>query len=617
MPELRPIRVLPAWAEDLRRRYVRGEASMFVLHGNVFDAVVHDGLRSLSAFLTDVLLSETKDTIVTYNVATGGHFAKRAPGVEPDEDLAAAGEKDKALAGLERLLVAGNRTAVVLEYGDALAPAGDPAFQADADRAAVVTLHRWSFLPAIDKGDNLVILITENLTDLSPKLVANPRVAVVRVPMPDFEARRAVAKLADPQLSENDLTRYATITAGLKAIQIFSILAPPAPALESRTDREAFIVRLLGAGPDVGARAHKLAALTAALSREDLEKLLAPGKGVAAAAPGDATQDVHTEADRLISGRKREILERECFGLVEFVEPAHGFEVVGGMEQVKSELSAVAENIREGRVSRVPMGILFTGPMGTGKTFVAEAFAKECRLTTIKLKNFRSKWVGATEGNLEKILGVIQAIGQVVVIIDEGDRAFGGSDEEGDGGTSSRVIARIKEFMSDTSNRGRILFLLMTNRPDKLDSDIKRAGRLDRKIPFLYSQTAAEVEAVVAAQLRKNSIATKVDFSTIRSEFSEKMIGYSNADVEAVLLSANELAAGDAGADAMVESSHFIAAIKDYFPSRDTELLEYMELLAVFESSSRRMLPQKYASMAPEELDARLRLLRAAVANRR
>ena len=37
----------------------------------------------------------------------------------------------------------------------------------------------------------------------------------------------------------------------------------------------------------------------------------------------------------------------------------------------------IAESIREGRTSRVPMGVLFTGPMGTGKTFVAEAFAKE------------------------------------------------------------------------------------------------------------------------------------------------------------------------------------------------------------------------------------------------
>jgi AAA+ superfamily predicted ATPase len=617
MSEKTITRVLPAWAEDLRRRYIRGESSMFVLHGNVFDAVVQDGLRSLSAFLADVLLSETKDTVVTYNVATGGHFAKRAPGVEASEDLTAAGPKDKALAGLERLLVTGNRTAVVLEYADALAPAGDPAFQADADRASIVTLHRWSFLPALEKSDNLVVLVAENLTDLAPKLVANPRVAVVRIPMPDLAARRAVAQLADPQLSAKDLDRYAAVTAGLKAIQIFSILAPPAPALEVRADREAFIVRLLGGGPDTSERAHKLATLTAALSRAEVENLLAPGRPAADASPGEAGERVHDETDRLILGRKRELLERECFGLVEFVEPAHGFEVVGGMDEVKKQLMAVADNIRAGRVSRVPMGMLFTGPMGTGKTFVAEAFAKECRLTTIKLKNFRSKWVGATEGNLEKILGVIQAIGQVVVIIDEGDRAFGGTDGEEDGGTSSRVIARIKEFMSDTSNRGRILFLLMTNRPDKLDSDIKRAGRLDRKIPFLYSQTPAEVEAVLAAQLRKNNIKSSVDFAATRADFSQKLVGYSNADVEAVVLQANDLAVQDTGTDAPVEIRHFLAAFEDYFPNRDSELLEYMELLAVFEASSRRLLPPKYATMTPEEMDVRLRLLRAAVSNRR
>jgi SpoVK/Ycf46/Vps4 family AAA+-type ATPase len=255
--------------------------------------------------------------------------------------------------------------------------------------------------------------------------------------------------------------------------------------------------------------------------------------------------------------------------------------------------------------------------MGTGKTFVAEAFAKECGLTTIKLKNFRSKWVGATEGNLEKILNVIRAIGQVVVIIDEGDRAFGNTDGEGDGGTSSRVIARIKEFMSDTSNRGRILFLVMTNRPDKLDVDLKRAGRLDRKIPFLYVQTPEEVELVARALLRKNKIKTDVDVAAIREDFSTKLVGYSNADIEAVLLLANEDAARESGGEAPVLASHFQRAAVDYFPSRDVELLEYMELLAVFESSSRRLLPAKYASLTPEELDTRLRHLRALVGTRR
>jgi SpoVK/Ycf46/Vps4 family AAA+-type ATPase len=375
----------------------------------------------------------------------------------------------------------------------------------------------------------------------------------------------------------------------------------------------------LGGGIDASSRAHKLAALTSNLSREEVKELVAP----AAAMPTpDALlptpiERARKETDRLIAKRKREILERECFGLVEFVEPAHGFDVVGGMEEVKKDLLVIAESIREGRTSRVPMGILFTGPMGTGKTFVAEAFAKECGLTTIKLKNFRSKWVGATEGNLEKILNVIRAIGQVVVIIDEGDRAFGNTDGEGDGGTSSRVIARIKEFMSDTSNRGRILFLVMTNRPDKLDVDLKRAGRLDRKIPFLYVQTAEEVELVAKALLRKNKIKTDVDLVSIRDSFSSKLIGYSNADIEAVILLANDEAARESDSDAPVLARHFQQAAIDYFPSRDAELLEYMELLAVFESSSRRLLPAKYATLTPEDLDTRLRHLRAIVGTRR
>ena len=569
-PPPSPASFLPPWAADLRERYLRGEASMFVLHGNVFDAVVHRGaMLSLGDFLAGPLLAETKETIVLYNLASGVRFRKRAPGLEVGDDLLGHAPKEQTLAALEKLLAGGCRTAVVLEYAENLAPAGDPAFQTDADRAAVVTLHRWSFLPEIERSDNVVLLVTENLTDLAPKLIANPKVAVVEVPMPDQAARLAVVQLADPALGSREAARYAEITGGLKGIQIASILTDP------------------------------------------------PGTAAAAAAAQPQPGERAAEAERLITHRKREILARECYGLVELMRPEHGFEAVGGMEEVKRELSLVAQNMREGRISRVPMGMLFTGPMGTGKTFVGEAFAKECGLAAIKLKNFRSKWVGATEGNLEKILTVIQAIGQVIVIIDEGDRAFGSSDGEGDGGTSSRVIARIKEFMSDTSNRGRILFLVMTNRPDKLDVDLKRAGRLDRKIPFLYSQTPEEVEAVAQAVVRKNGIHTGVDFATIRDGFSRRLVGWSNADVEAVVLLANDDAAQAVGPDAPVGPEHFLAAAGDYFPSRDVELLEYMELLAVFEASSRRLLPAKYAGLTPEQLDARLRLLRATIGSRR
>src|SRR6185369_6448186 len=98
---------------------------------------------------------------------------------------------------------------------------------------------------------------------------------------------------------------------------------------------------------------------------------------------------------------------------------------------------------------------------------------------------------------------------------------------------------------------------------------------------LLYSQTPEEVEAVARALVRKNRIRTTVDFAAIRDRFSSKLVGYSNADVEAVLLLANDDAAREGGPQATVTAEHLAAAAADYFPSRDVELLEYMELLAV------------------------------------
>ncbi len=165
-------RVLPAWAEDLRRRYLRGEASMFVLHGNVYDVVLcNRKMMALTEFLTDVLLKDSKETIAVYNVATAARFTKRADGVTGLEDLLLSTEKDRVFAALERLLIGTTKTAVIMEYAEAIAPAGDPNFQGEADRAAIVTLHRWSALPEIERGDNVVLLISENLTELAPKLI--------------------------------------------------------------------------------------------------------------------------------------------------------------------------------------------------------------------------------------------------------------------------------------------------------------------------------------------------------------------------------------------------------------------------------------------------------------
>lgn len=622
---------LPDWTNELKRRYLRGEASVFVLQGNVYDLILHQGkMYSLTDFLVNEVLKQSKDLVGVFNISQGFRIGYRKNFDDARKDtlnvlsgLTSQHSKSQWLEAMEVLLTGtnplnSNRNALILEYAETLAPAGDPSMQMDLDRASIITLHRWSFLPNIHQNDNIVILLTENLSELAPKIVANPRVAVIEVPLPDTQTRQDAIKIIDSSMTENALTRYAEITAGLKLLQITSILTPHQSNGATIEERADFIKKLLGDVEHSEQRAKELAQLTLEKSNEEIIALLAPEKKDAAEQTALELQEkAKSERDKLIFQRKREIIERECFGLLEFIEPKFGFEVVGGHEAIKSDLNFIAKNMIEGFYNRVPMGMLFTGAQGTGKTFFATAFAGEAKMTAVKLKNIRSKWVGATEGNLEKVLSVIKAIGQVIVIIDEADRSFGsGGDSEGDDGTSSRIIAKMKEFMSDTSNRGRVLFILMSNRPDLIDIDLKRAGRLDRKIPFFYPQTEEEVAAIGKANARRNklNIAKKVLEET---NIWSKMLGYSAADIEATLLLAQENAAKRESVEVTVTAEDLQNAFNDYFPSRNDTMLKYMELLAVFESSNRKHLPEKYAHIAQEDLQRQLDSLSLLIGNRR
>jgi transitional endoplasmic reticulum ATPase len=623
---------LPNWTTELKRRYLRGEASVFVLQGNVYDLILHEGkMFSLTDFLVKEVLMHSKDLVGVFNISQGFRVGYRKNYEDGRKDtlnvlggLTSQHSKSQWLEALEVLLTGTNpltssRNALILEYAETLAPAGDPSMQPDLDRASIVTLHRWSFLPNIHTQDNIVILLVENLSELSPKIVANPRVAVIEVPLPDTETRRNAIQIIDNSMTENALLRYSEITAGLKLLQITSILTPHQTNGATIEERAVFITKLLGEVEHVEQRAKELAQLTLEKTNEEIIELLAPDKKETAEQTAIELQEkAKIERDKLIFQRKREIIERECFGLLEFIEPKFGFEVVGGQEGVKSDLNFIAKNMSEGFYNRVPMGLLFTGAQGTGKTFFATAFAGEAKMTAVKLKNIRSKWVGATEGNLERVLSVIKAIGQVIVIIDEADRSFGngGGEGEGDDGTSSRIIAKMKEFMSDTANRGRVLFILMSNRPDQIDIDLKRAGRIDRKIPFFYPQTKGEVFAVGKASAKKN----KLNFADKVLETCDiwaKMVGYSAADIEAVLLLSGEISAKESETETTISNENLQAAFTDYFPSRDVVMLEFMELLAVFECSNRKLLPEKYANLTSEELQNKLDTLRLLVGNRR
>ena len=303
---------LPKWADELRHRYLRGEASQFVLHGNVHDLMLYQGkLYTLSELLADVLLARSKDTVLMYNLSTGVRFAKRKMSIDGFEELVLQKEPAKVLPLLERALTTQDKIALVIEYAETIAPAGDTSFSTVDDRAAGVTLHRWSLLRALEATDSIVLLTLENLTELHPKLVSNPRVATVQIPMPDKGERAAVIAHLDPALPQEDVDRLAEVTAGLKSIQIKAILAPSEDAAaDDKEERKKFLLELLCAGAPVTAatqeRADKLAQITQGMTRDQIRKLIAPEGKLPA-----PTKDARAEIDKLVAARKREIIERE------------------------------------------------------------------------------------------------------------------------------------------------------------------------------------------------------------------------------------------------------------------------------------------------------------------
>jgi SpoVK/Ycf46/Vps4 family AAA+-type ATPase len=293
---------------------------------------------------------------------------------------------------------------------------------------------------------------------------------------------------------------------------------------------------------------------------------------------------------------KKQMIEGECQGLVEFVEPKHGLELVVGHHQAKRHLQEDAELIRQGHLKAVPMGYLLCGPVGTGKTFLAESYAGSVGIPCVKLLNFRSKYVGETEGNLEKILKVLKVMGPVAVIIDEADAALGDRDSGGDSGTSGRVFGQFAAQMGDTAYRGKIIWFLLTCRPDLLPIDIKRQGRCEVHIPLFYPEGADDWKEMFVVMGKKSHIQITVD------EVPEPPEGQSlsGADIEGIVNRAQRLALIEKSKD--VTGEHLQRVLADFVPAADSEEKQLQILAAMLETTDIRFLPQKerHRSLSPK-----------------
>src|SRR5919201_1973118 len=193
----------------------------------------------------------------------------------------------------------------------------------------------------------------------------------------------------------------------------------------------------------------------------------------------------------------------------EFIEPSFSIDMVAGHTKAKQLLRQAAMAIRTGKRDVVPMGFLIAGPIGTGKTFLATCYAGEIGIPCVKFLNFRSQWQGVTEGNLEKIFNLLKAMWPVAVIVDEADAFLGNRNAQGDSGTSARVFSQIATFMGNTEYRGKIVWFLLTSRPDLLPVDLKRQARAEEHIALFYPESHAERVELFKTMAKKARVAVE------------------------------------------------------------------------------------------------------------
>jgi len=191
-------------------------------------------------------------------------------------------------------------------------------------------------------------------------------------------------------------------------------------------------------------------------------------------------------------------------------------------------------------------------------------------------------------------LTVLRAMGPVVVVIDEADAALGTRAAEGDSGTSSRVFSMLASQMGDTQYRGRLIWMLMTSRPELLPIDLKRQGRAEVHLPLFAPQTDEETQAMIVSMAKKNKV--PLEPATLPEGLAER--GLSGADIESVVLSARRLALV-AGHD-QVTADDFRRALADFIPAAEGAAKERQEICAVLECTSTSFLPEKWRDAAAQ-----------------
>lgn len=638
----KPKVVVPEWVQDIQRKYLSQNVSQFILHGNINDYVRVNRDKKNNYYLIKDFLNEElfkyKDIVIYYDRAAGirfkddrtfggdsktrkefvstlrlfdeltdNNFAEltRNPArsfftldtyfnlmvnqdfidawfteveanlqspshaVEPDEPVKDGDIIDRfikmtlpefdedakkrkgdletlkaRLAKLKANLSKPKSIAFVIDYAETLIPMTENSSYRPEEHMLLVFMQKWAKEKKFLDADMTIVVMTENLMNLNAQYIRNPFTFDVSLPYPTEEDRLVFIK--DFYKNHKDSKKhfemnadvFAKNTAGLSLVQLNTIMNEAARNKIKFTNEE-------------------------------------------------------------LTEQKKEMIEQEAGGLLEFVETKYSLKNVAGHTQAKKHLLDAANALKNGRPDVMPMGYLISGPVGTGKTFMISVFANDIGVPMVMLKNFRGMYVGQSEGNLQKVLKILKAMAPVAVMIDEADAYLGNRSNSGGSGVNSRIFSMLASFMSNSENRGKVIWFLVTARPDLMPVDFKRQGRAEEHIGLFYPESLEDKRELLDVMLKKTGL-SYLNMDEFDEDFFEDIPIKSGADMEAALTRA-KFKAASLGLD-KVNVDIIAQVFHDFLPPTYPEEIELMTYAAVLECTSKELLPPKFRDMPREDV---------------
>ncbi len=218
------------------------------------------------------------------------------------------------------------------------------------------------------------------------------------------------------------------------------------------------------------------------------------------------------------------------------VGPRVTYDDVGGLKEEITRLREIVElPLRHPEVFKrlgieAPSGILLYGPPGCGKTLLAKALANEteANIYPVNGPEVMNKYYGETESRLREIFKEARSNSPSIIFIDEID-AIAPKREEVFGDVEKRVVAQLLALMDGLSERGSVVVIGATNRPEGIDPALRRPGRFDREVEISVPNVEGRHE-ILQIHTRGMPLTKDVEIRAL----AEELHGYTGADLRAL-----------------------------------------------------------------------------------